>query len=87
MFFLVRVEVRNLEYFFSNPAVSASSRGKASVFSTLVSLLIQTSILFLLFLSLLVGGLATSGGQKVGRLQYKIRRRFFDRVVIGVLGK
>ena len=38
--FFVTVEVRELEHVFSNLAISASGKGKASVFLTLVPLLI-----------------------------------------------
>ena len=62
MLFPIIVEVRDLGYIFPNPTVSAGDRGRASVFLTLVLLLIQTSMLFLLSPSLLVGDLATSGG-------------------------
>ena len=62
------VEARDLRNVFPNPTVSAGGRGGASVFSTLGLLLIQTSMLFLFSPSLLVGGLAASGGQGVERL-------------------
>ena len=65
MSFFVTAEARDLGHVFPSPAVSASGRGGASVFSTLVLLLIQMSILFLLSPSLLVGGLAASGRQGV----------------------
>ena len=68
MLFLVIVEARDLEHVFPSLVVSACGKGGASVFSTLVPLLIQTLILFLLSPSFLVRGLATSVGQKVGRL-------------------
>ena len=66
--FLVTVEVRDLGHVFLSPAVSAGGRGRASVFSTPVLLLIQTSMFFLFFPSLPVRGLAPSGGRGVGRL-------------------
>ena len=66
--FLITVEARNLEHVFLNPAVSIGGRGEASIFSTLVSLLIQMLMVFLLSPNLLVGGLAASGRQGVGRL-------------------
>ena len=84
--FLVTVEARDLGHVFPNPAVSASGRGGTSVFSTLVPLLIQTSMLFLLSPSLLIGGLATSGGRRIRQLRCRRRRGFFDGVVVGVLG-
>ena len=86
MLFLVTVEARDLGHVFSSPAVSTGSRGRASVFSTLVPLLIQTSMLFLLSPSFLVGGLAASGGQGVGWLRCRRRRGFFDGVVAEVSG-
>ena len=86
MLFLFTVEARDLGHVFPSPAVSAGGRGGASVFSTLVPLLIQTLMLFLLSLSLLVGGLTTSGRRGVGRLRCRRRRRFFDGVGAGVLG-
>ena len=61
MLFLVTVEVRDLKYVFPSLAVSACGRGRAGVFSTLVLLIIQMSMLFLLSLSFLVGGLAAYG--------------------------
>ena len=67
--FLVTIEVHDLEHIFPSPAVNASGRSRASVFSILVPLLIQTLMLFLLSLSLLVGGLAASGEQGVRRLR------------------
>ena len=84
--FLVTVEVRDLGHVFPSPAVSAGGRGGASVFSTLVPLLIQTSMLFLLSPSFLVGGLAASGGRGVGRLKCQRRREFFDGVIAGISG-
>ena len=68
MLFLVIVEACNLEYVFPNSAVSASGRGGTSVFSTLVLLLIQKLIFFLLSLSLLVRSLAASSRQGVRQL-------------------
>ena len=82
--FLVTVEARDLGHIFPSPAVSASGKGGASVFSTMVPLLLQVSMLFLFSPSLLVGGLAASSEQRVGRLRYQRRRRFFHRVVAGV---
>ena len=67
--FLVTVETRNLGHVFPSPAVSASSRGGTSIFSTLVPLLIQMLMLFLLSPSLLIEGLAASGEQGVGWLR------------------
>ena len=87
MLFLVTVEACDLGHFFPNPAVSAGGRGGASVFSTLVPLLIQTSMLFLLSLSFLVGGLAASGRRGVGRLWCQRRRKSFDGVIAGVSGE
>ena len=84
--FLVTVEACNLEHIFPSLTISTGGRGGASVFSTLVPLLIQTSMLFLLSPSLLVGGLAASGGRGVGRLRCRRRRGFFDGVVAGVSG-
>ena len=84
--FLVTVEAHDLELVFLSPTVSASGRGGASVFLTLVLLLIQISMLFLLFLSFLVRGLTTSDRQKIGRLWCQRRRAFFDWVVVRVLG-
>ena len=84
--FLVIVEARDLGHVFPSPAISAGSRGRASVFSTLVPLLIQTSMLFLLSPSLFVGGLAASVGQRVEQLRCRRRRGFFGGVVAGVLG-
>ena len=84
--FLVTVEARDLGHVFPSPAVSAGGIGAASVFLTLVPLLIQTSMLFLLSPSLLVGGLAASGRQGVGRLRCQRRQKFFDEVVAGVSG-
>ena len=81
--FLVIVEARDLGHVFPSSAVSAAGRGGASVFSTLVPLLIQTLMLFLLSPSLLVGGLTASGEQGVGQLWCQRRRRFFDGVVVG----
>ena len=69
MLFFVTIEVRYLGHVFPNPAVSASSRGEASVFLTLVLLLIQMSMLFLFSLSLFIGGLAASSEQRVRRLR------------------
>ena len=66
--FLVTVEAQNLGHIFPNLAVSASSRDGASVFLTLILLLIQMSMLFLLSPSLFDGGLADSGGRGVGQL-------------------
>ena len=66
--FLVIVKAHNLGHVFPSPTVSAGGRGGASVFSTLVPLLIQTSMLFLLSPSLFIGGLAASGGRGVRRL-------------------
>ena len=66
--FFVIVEVHDLRYVFLNPVVSAGSRDRAGVFLTLIPLLIQTSMLFLLSPSLLVGSLATSGRRGVRRL-------------------
>ena len=80
------VKRRDLGHVVPSPAVSAGGRGGASVFSTLVPLLIQTSILFPLLPSLLVGGLAASGGQGVKRLRCQKWREFFDGVVVWVLG-
>ena len=84
--FFVTVEAHDLGHVFPSPTVSASGRGEASVFLTLVPLLIQTSILFLLSPSFFVGGLAASGGRGVGRLWCRMRRGFFDRVIPGVSG-
>ena len=84
--FLVIVEARDLGHIFFSLTVSAGSRSGASVFLTLVPLLIQTSMLFLLSPSLLVRSLAAFGGQGVGRLRCRRWRGFFDRVVTGVLG-
>ena len=86
MLFLITVEVRDLRHVFPSSAVKAGGRGGASVFSTLVSLLIQTLMLFLLSLGFLVGGLAASGGREVGRLRCRGRREFFNGVVAGVSG-
>ena len=86
MLFLVIFEAHDLGYVFPSPTVSDGSRGEASVFSTLVPLLIQTSIYFLLSLSLFVGDLAASSGRGVERLRYQRRRRFFNGVVVGVSG-
>ena len=86
MSFLVTVEACDLEHVFPSPAISAGGRGGASVFSTLVPLLIQTLMLFLLSPSLVVGGLAVSDGRGVGKLRCRRRRGFFDRIVTGVLG-
>ena len=85
--FLVTIEVHDLEHVFSNPAVSASARGKASVLLTLIPLLIQMLMLFLLSPSLLVGGLAASDRRGVGRYWCQRRRGFFDGVVAGVSGR
>ena len=85
--FLVTVEARDLGHVFPSPAVSTGSRGEASVFLTLVLLLIQTSMLFLLSLSLLVGDLAAFDRRGVEQLRCQRRRGFFDRVVAGVLGR
>ena len=60
MLFLVTVKARDLEHVFPNPAVSADGRVGASIFSTLVALMIQKLILFLLSLSFLVKSLAAS---------------------------
>ena len=84
--FLVTVEARDLGPVFPSPAVSAGGRGRANVFSTLVPVLIQTSMFFLLSPCLLVGGLAASSERGVRRLQCRKRRRFFDGVVTGVSG-
>ena len=73
MLFLATVEARDLGHVFPSPGLSAGGRGGASVFLTLGSLFIQTSMLFLLSLSLLVGGLAASGRRGVGRLRYQKR--------------
>ena len=86
MLFHVTFEVRDLGHVFLNPAISAGGRGGASVFSTLVPLLIQMSMLFLLSPSLLVRSLAASSGQEVGRLWCRRRWEFFDGVVVGFLG-
>ena len=83
--FLVTVEARDLGHVFLGPAVSASSRGRASVFSTLVLLLIQTSMLFLLSPGLFVESLATSGGRGIGRLQCRRWRGFFNGIVASFL--
>ena len=83
--FLVTVEARDLEHVFSSLAVSAGGRCKVSVFLTLVPLLIQTSMLFLLSPSLLVGVLAASGKRGVGRLKCRKRQGFFNEVITGVL--
>ena len=85
--FLVTVEARDLGHVFPSSTVSASGRGGASVFLTLVSLLIQTSMLFLLSPSFLVRGLAASGGRGVRRFRCQRRRGFFDGVVVGVSGR
>ena len=82
--FLIIVEEHNLRHVFPGPAISAGGRGEASVFSTLVLLLIQTSMFFLLSLSLLVESLPASGGREVGWLWYQRRPEFFDGVVAGV---
>ena len=76
MLFFAIVEACNLRYGFSNLAISVGGEGGASVFLTQVLLLIQTSILFLLFPSLFVGGFAAFGGQGVERLWCRRRRRF-----------
>ena len=84
MLFLVTVEAYDLEHVFPSPTVSARGRGGASNFLTLVLLLIQTLIFFLLSPSLLVGGLATSGGRGVRRFRCQKRQGFFDKVVVEV---
>ena len=84
--FLVTVKANDLGRVFSSPTISAGSRGRASVFLTLIPLLIQTSMLFLLSPSLLIGGVATFGGQGVGQLWYQRRLGFFDGFVAGVSG-
>lgn len=63
--FLIIVKVCNVGHVFPHFAISASNKGEDSVFLTLVPLLIQTSMLFLFFLSLFIGGLAVSDGQRV----------------------
>ena len=60
MFFLVTVEVHNLEYVFPNPAFSAGGKSGASIFLILVLLLIQILIFFHLFPRFLIKSLATS---------------------------
>ena len=85
--FFVTVEVRDLGHVFSNLAISASGRGETSIFSILVPLLIQTSMLFLLSPSLLIRSVAASAGQRVGRIWCQRRQEFFDRVVAQVLGR
>ena len=85
--FLVTVEVRDLEHIFPSPTISTGGRGRASVFSTLVPLLIQTSMLFLLSPSLFARGLAASDGRGVRRLWCQRWREFFDGVVAGVSGR
>ena len=82
--FFVIVKVRDLEHVFLDPAVSAGNMGGASVFLTLVPLLIQTSMLFLLSPSLLIRGLAASDRRGVGRFRCQKRQEVFDRVVAGV---
>ena len=82
--FIVTVKARDLGHIFLSPTISACGRGRAIVFSTLVPLLIQTSMLFLLSPSFLVGGLAASGGRGVGRLLCRRRRGFSDRVVVRI---
>ena len=66
--FLVTVEAHDLGHVFPSPAVSAGGRGRASVFSTVVLLLIQTLMFFLFSPSLLVRDLTASGMQRVGWL-------------------
>ena len=85
--FLVTVEAHDLGHIFSSSAFSTSDRGETSVLLTLVLLLIQTSMLFLLSLSLLVGSLTTFGGQGVKRLWCRRQREFFDKVVAKVSGE
>ena len=85
--FFVIVKVRDLEHVFPNPAVTAGGMSRASIFSTLVSLLIQTSMLFLLSLSLLVGGVSASDRQEVGQIWYHGRREFLNEFVAGISGK
>lgn len=85
MSFLIRIEVYDLEIVFSNLAISARSRGRASVFLTLVPLLIQISMLFRLFLNFFVEGFTAFSGYGVRQLQYY--RKIFNGVVLGVLGR
>ena len=85
--FLVKVEVHDLGHVFSNLTISTGGGGGASVFSTLVPLLIQISMLFLLPPSLLFGVFIASSKRGVGRLRYQRWQGFFDGVVIGVSGK
>ena len=85
--FLVRVETRDLRPVFPSSTVSAGGRVGASVFSTLVLLLIQTSMFFLLSPSRLVRGLVASDGRRVGRLRCRRWQEFFDGVIAGVLGR
>ena len=84
MLFLIIVEAYDLGHIFPSSAISAGSRSGASVFSTLVPLLIQILMLFLFSPSFLVGGLAASGKQRVGQLRCQRWQEFFDRVVAGV---
>lgn len=65
MHFLIIVEVHNLRYVFSNFAISAGSRGRAIIFSTLVPLLIQILMLLFFSLSFFVEDLAASSRQKL----------------------
>ena len=85
--FLITVEILDLGYVFPSLIISAGGRGGANVLSTLVLLLIQMSILFLLSLSLFVRGFTASGEQRVGRLWCRRRRKFFDKVVAAVSGE
>ena len=82
--FLIRVEICDLEYVFSNPNFSGGAKGRVNIFLTLVPLLTQTSIFFYLFPSIFVRGFAVSSNWVVGRLQ--CRRVFFDKVIAGFLG-
>ena len=58
--FLVIIEACDLEYVFPNPTISTGGRSKASIFSTLVLLVIQMSMFFVLSLSFFIRSLTAS---------------------------
>ena len=83
--FLVTVEARDLGHVFPSPTVSTSGRDRASIFSTLVPLLIQTSMLFFLSPIPLVRGLAASSRRGVRRLWCQRRQGFFDKLFLTIV--
>ena len=83
MSFHITIEAYNLKHVFSNLIVSEGGKSRASVFLTLVPLLIKTLILFLLSLNLLIRSFAAFGKQRVGRLW--CQQRFFNKVIAEIL--